>query len=182
MASHATGMVLRAALLEIMGYFRGHGREQTVMRRLPDAERDEVEISCWLSRIGREKKGDRVQIAEIPAGDTIIASAARQGRGTENVPAPGLRSKQEKAGLHSTVPAGIPPRKEPSPEEEAQKALEAYVAMIAERQVHLVKLFMILYEAETEITKLIAEAAAKRAKVTDKMADRWASVLGGGSD
>ncbi|MDQ7823303.1 MAG: hypothetical protein RDV48_10950 [Candidatus Eremiobacteraeota bacterium] len=49
----------------------------------------------------------------------------------------------------------------------------------AARQKHLVKLLTILYDLNTEITLMIAESAAKRFKVMMKIADKWASALGG---
>jgi hypothetical protein len=63
--------------------------------------------------------------------------------------------------------------------EDNAEALETYIKMLVERRTQVARILALLYDAQTEITEMIAEAAARRAKVTQNMAEKWAAVLGG---
>jgi hypothetical protein len=184
MSSYTSSTILSSALLEIIGYLHGHGAENTFSTRLsvPDGHETVSRLSPHVT--GREK--DQVQLSHRPIHDRRTANLAAGSnqdikKENKNRSVPGPQEQWTSEPL--VLPGALPGRKEPSGSlEEGEKALEIYIEMLAERQIHLVKILMLLYEAETEITELIAEAAARRAKVTDKIADKWASVLRGTSD
>ncbi|MDQ7824782.1 MAG: hypothetical protein RDV48_18435 [Candidatus Eremiobacteraeota bacterium] len=56
---------------------------------------------------------------------------------------------------------------------------EAYWQMAVERQKHMWKIFQMLQDLQTDIMKIISEAAANRAKVRDAISAKWAQVLAG---
>jgi hypothetical protein len=64
-------------------------------------------------------------------------------------------------------------------QDDADDMIDSMAQMAAERKLHAAKLLELLFDLQTEITELIGEAAARRFKVMEKIADQWASVLGG---
>jgi hypothetical protein len=61
---------------------------------------------------------------------------------------------------------------------DAMQANQVYWQMAMERQKHMWKIFAMMQDLQTDIMKTISEAAAKRAETMDKIAAKWAQVLG----
>jgi hypothetical protein len=62
---------------------------------------------------------------------------------------------------------------------DALQANQTYWAMAAERQKAMWKIYQMMQDLQTSIMSIIADAAAKRAKTMDAIAQKWAQVLGG---
>ncbi len=184
MSSHTSTTIIRSALLEIIGCLHGHGAENTFSMGL--SEPDERETVSRLSPYVKGREKDQVQLSQRKTHERTtfdLATCRSLVKGTEKTESSVPGAQESQASPPVVMPDSLSCRKEPSGSlDEEEKALEIYITMLVERQIHLVKILKLLYDAETEITELIAEAAARRAKVTDKIADKWASVLRGTSD
>jgi len=62
---------------------------------------------------------------------------------------------------------------------EQMQAEQVYWQMAMERQKSMWKIFQMLQDLQTSIMSIIADVAAKRAQTMDKIAQKWAQVLGG---
>jgi hypothetical protein len=62
---------------------------------------------------------------------------------------------------------------------DALQANQTYWSMAAERQKAMWKIYQMMQDLQTSIMAIIADAAAKRAKTMDSIAQKWAQVLGG---
>ncbi len=65
---------------------------------------------------------------------------------------------------------------------DAMQANEVYMQMAMARQKHMWKIFQMMQNLQTDIMQIISDAAAKRAATMDKIAAKWAKVLGGGGE
>ncbi len=61
---------------------------------------------------------------------------------------------------------------------DALQSNETYIQMAIERQKHWYKIFETLQSLQNDIMTFISEAGMKRAKMMDRIAAKWASVLG----
>ena len=63
----------------------------------------------------------------------------------------------------------------------AARRKEAIVKMFVERQKSIAKILKMLYDMQTDIYDMIGDAAARRFKVMEDLAEKWAKAMRGDS-
>jgi len=97
------------------------------------------------------------------------------------------RSAREGNSIDNVQPQSAPgpgpaPAPEPyvaAPDDTISEEEEALVKMFVERQKSMAKILKMLYDMQTDIYDMIGDAAARRFKVMDDLAEKWAKAMRG---
>lgn|GEM_PF-1574041 len=97
------------------------------------------------------------------------------------------RSAREGNSIDNVQPQADPgpgpaPSPEPyvaAPDDTISEEEEALVKMLVERQKSIAKILKMLYDMQTDIYDMIGDAAARRFKVMEDLAEKWAKAMRG---
>ncbi|MGV8120249.1 MAG: hypothetical protein AB2L14_10860 [Candidatus Xenobiia bacterium LiM19] len=100
----------------------------------------------------------------------------------------GLLQRKERSAREGNSIDNVQPQAEPAPGPEPYVAApddtiseeeEALVKMYVERQKSTAKILKMLYDMQTDIYDMIGDAAARRFKVMEDLAEKWAKAMRG---
>ncbi|MHC9541282.1 MAG: hypothetical protein AB9903_17395 [Vulcanimicrobiota bacterium] len=89
------------------------------------------------------------------------------------------RSAREGSSIDNVQPQSAPEPYVAAPEDTGSEVEEALVKMFVERQKSIAKMLKMLYDMQTDIYDMIGDAAARRFKVMEDLAEKWAKAMRG---
>ncbi len=89
------------------------------------------------------------------------------------------RSAREKKreNVDAAQPQAMPEPYSAVPHDDGSEEEEALVQMFVERQKSIAKMLKMLYDMQTDIYEIIGDAAARRFKVMEDLAEKWAKTI-----
>jgi len=114
--------------------------------------------------------------------DTHLSASGISRRGLQAALQTGLLQRRDSAAGAAGSSGASAPQEQPSVCDVSQKAdeseaEEAVVKMFVERQKSTAKILKMLYDMQTDIFEMIGDAAARRFKVMEDLAEKWAKAI-----
>lgn len=118
--------------------------------------------------------------------DAHLDASNISGKGVKAALQTGLLQRKERSARERKSIDNVQPQAEPEPyaavpDDTGSEEEEAIVKMFVERQKSIAKILKMLYDMQTDIYDMIGDAAARRFKVMEDLAEKWAKAMRGDS-